>query len=60
MPIPVSTVHGFDSFGIKVHVPGRGADDLVEIWITRRIGEGRTHVLICNGLDEVADHSVDD
>lgn len=60
MPIPVTTIRGFDSFGVKVHVPGRNDDDLVEIWISRPIGERRTHVLICNGCEEVADHSVED
>jgi hypothetical protein len=35
VPIPVSTVRGFNSFGIKVHIPGRDADDLIEIWISR-------------------------
>ena len=49
MPLPVTTIRGFESFGIKVHVPGRGPDDLVEVWISRPAGEHRTHVLICNG-----------
>ena len=60
MPLPVSTVRGFDSFGIKVHVPDREPGDLVEVWISRPPGERRTHVLICNGDEEVADHWVDD
>jgi hypothetical protein len=60
MPLPVSTVRGFDSFGVKVQVPGRVTDDLVEVWISRPSGERRTHVLICNGLEEVADHWIDD
>ena len=61
MPLPVSTVRSFDSFGIKVHVPGRGPDDLLEIWISRPVGErSRTHVLVCNGYEEVADHWIED
>ena len=60
MPIPVDTVRGFDSFGVKVLVPGRTGDDLVEVWISRAIGEKRTDVLICNGCEEVASVSVDD
>jgi hypothetical protein len=27
VPIPVSTVRGFNSFGIKVHIPGRDAKE---------------------------------
>jgi hypothetical protein len=60
MPLPVSTVRGFDSLGVKVQVPGRVANDLVEVWISRPPGERRTHVLICNGLEEVGDHWIDD
>ncbi|WP_271593268.1 hypothetical protein [Bradyrhizobium sp. CCBAU 65884] len=30
MPIPVELVRGFNSFGIKVLVPERSADDLIE------------------------------
>jgi hypothetical protein len=60
MTLPVSTVRSFDSLRIKVHVPGRGPGDLVEVWISRPPGERRTHVLICNGYEEVADHWVDD
>jgi hypothetical protein len=60
MPVPVSTFRGFDSFGVKVHVPGRATDDLVEVWISRPSGERRTHVMICNGFEEVADHWIDD
>jgi hypothetical protein len=58
--VPVSTVPGFDSFGVKMQVPGRVTDDLVEVWISRPSGERRTHVLICNGLEEVAEHLIDD
>jgi hypothetical protein len=36
LTISVSIVRGFDSFRIKVHVPGRDAHDLVEIWISRQ------------------------
>jgi hypothetical protein len=60
VPIPVSTVRGFNSFGIEVHIPSRDADDLLEIWISRPIGEHRTNILILNGFGEAADHSVDD
>jgi hypothetical protein len=60
MPIPVETVRGFDNFGVKVLVPGRSRDDLVEVWIVRPAGEKRTEVVICNGCEEVASHSVDD
>jgi hypothetical protein len=27
VPVPVSTVRGFNSFGIKVHIPGRDAKE---------------------------------
>ena len=60
MPIPIETVRGFDSFGVKVLVPGRSRDDLVEVWISRPAGEKRTHVLICDGCEEVTSYSVDD
>jgi hypothetical protein len=60
MPLPASIIRGFDSLGVKVHVPGRVTDDLVEVWISRLPGERRTHVLICDGFDQVADHWVDD
>jgi hypothetical protein len=59
MPIPIETVRGFDTFGVKVLVPGRTPDDLVEVWISRPSGEKRTDVLIC-GLDQVAAISVAD
>jgi len=60
MPIPIETVRWFDSFGVKVLVPGRSRDDLVEVWISRPAGEKRTDVLICNGFDEVAAISLAD
>jgi hypothetical protein len=60
MPIQVEIVRGFDNFGVKVPVPGRSRDDLVEVWIVRPAGEKRTEVLICNGYEDVASHSVDD
>ena len=60
MPIPTETVRGFDCVGVKVLVPGRTRDDLVEVWISRPPGEKRTDVLICNGYEEVASVSVVD
>jgi hypothetical protein len=62
MPIPIETVRGFDSYGVKVLVlvPGRGPGDLVEVWISRPAGANRTEVLICNGFEEVASVSVED
>ncbi|WP_271599269.1 hypothetical protein [Bradyrhizobium sp. CCBAU 45384] len=59
MSIPVELVRGFNNFGIKVLVPGRSADDLIEVWVSWPIGEKRTDVLICNGFDEVASVSLD-
>ena len=39
-------------------MPGRSDNDLVEVWIVRPPREGRTQVLIFNGYEEVAEHSI--
>jgi hypothetical protein len=60
MTLPISTVHCPDTFGIKLHIPGRGDNDLIEIWISRLPGERRSLVLVCNGYEEVGSHWIDD
>jgi hypothetical protein len=59
MPIPIETVRGFDTFGVKVLVPGRTPDDLSKYGSAGPRAR-KEPVLIYNGLDQVAAISVAD
>ena len=64
MTLPITIIPGADSFGIKLHLPARvthdlAVDDQIEVWLSRPTGERRTHVLICNGYEAIADHWID-